>query len=91
MEVLGELTAKGVGCVLVVSGGGALQGTFTDGDLRRALQSRGAQARAVPGMQSFLGEYGRASGVPGACLGRRVVCLSHVGLFTWCDITFSIC
>ena len=46
MEVLGELTAKGVGCVLVVSGAGALLGTFTDGDLRRALQSRGAQARA---------------------------------------------
>jgi hypothetical protein len=46
MEVLSELTAKGVGCVLVVSGGGALLGTFTDGDLRRALQGRGAQARA---------------------------------------------
>lgn len=46
MEVLSELTAKGVGCVLVVADGGALLGTFTDGDLRRALQGRGAQARA---------------------------------------------
>ncbi|KAK9839852.1 hypothetical protein WJX81_006078 [Elliptochloris bilobata] len=48
MAVLGELTAKGVGCVLVVSGGGALLGTFTDGDLRRALQSRGAQVMSTP-------------------------------------------
>lgn len=52
MQVLGELTAKGVGCVLVVSDSHTLLGTFTDGDLRRALQSRGAQACAHPGFRA---------------------------------------
>ncbi len=43
-QALGELTGKGVGCLLVVDKEGKLLGTFTDGDLRRTLQSRGAQA-----------------------------------------------
>jgi len=38
--VLEELSAKGVGCVLVVNAAGHLVGTFTDGDLRRTLQER---------------------------------------------------
>jgi len=40
MQVLGELSAKGCGCVLVVDSAGHLMGTFTDGDLRRTLQQR---------------------------------------------------
>ncbi|CAL8470454.1 g9996 [Coccomyxa elongata] len=44
MESLKELTGKGVGCLLVVDpASGQLLGTFTDGDLRRTLQGRGAQ------------------------------------------------
>lgn len=43
MDALGELTAKGLGCILVVDADGRLLGTFTDGDLRRSLQQRGAQ------------------------------------------------
>ena len=43
VEVLAELSAKGCGCVLVVTPAGHLLGTFTDGDLRRSLQSLGAQ------------------------------------------------
>lgn len=47
-EVLGELSAKGCGCVLIVAPGStALLGTFTDGDLRRSLQSLGAQVCIV--------------------------------------------
>ena len=42
-HVLGELSAKGCGCVLVVGPDMRLLGTFTDGDLRRSLQSLGAQ------------------------------------------------
>ncbi|CAK0737489.1 hypothetical protein CVIRNUC_000921 [Coccomyxa viridis] len=43
MEALGELSGKALGCLLVVGTDGKLLGTFTDGDLRRTLQSRGAQ------------------------------------------------
>eukprot|EP00884_Botryococcus_braunii_P001675 jgi/Botrbrau1/11508/Bobra.0198s0006.1 len=43
MDALPELTAKGLGCVLVVDAEGALLGTFTDGDLRRSLQQQGAK------------------------------------------------
>jgi arabinose-5-phosphate isomerase len=32
-----------VGCLLVVDADGKLLGTFTDGDLRRTLQKRGAK------------------------------------------------
>lgn len=43
-QALAELTGKGVGCLLVVEpASGKLLGTFTDGDLRRTLQGRGAQ------------------------------------------------
>ncbi len=43
-QSLKELTGKGVGCLLVVDpASGQLLGTFTDGDLRRTLQGRGAQ------------------------------------------------
>lgn len=40
VDVLTELSSKGQGCVLVAGAGvgGALAGTFTDGDLRRGLQ-----------------------------------------------------
>ena len=42
-EALVELTRKGRGCVLVTHGGSTLHGIFTDGDLRRALQSHGGR------------------------------------------------
>ncbi|KAK9801353.1 hypothetical protein WJX73_009327 [Symbiochloris irregularis] len=52
MEVLGELSAKGCGCVLVVAppadGNVQLLGTFTDGDLRRSLQTFGAKMLEKP-------------------------------------------
>lgn len=48
MEVLIELSSKGKGCVLAVDGAGDLKGTFTDGDLRRALQSKGAATLEMP-------------------------------------------
>lgn len=41
MEQLVELSAKGCGCLLVVNSRNQLLGTFTDGDLRRALKSEG--------------------------------------------------
>jgi arabinose-5-phosphate isomerase len=47
MDALGELTAKGLGCILVIDTHGGLLGTFTDGDLRRSLQQRGAQVGQV--------------------------------------------
>ena len=43
VQALGELSGKALGCLLVVGTDGKLLGTFTDGDLRRTLQSRGAQ------------------------------------------------
>jgi len=39
MDQLMELTSKGCGCLLVVDEECHLIGTFTDGDLRRALKS----------------------------------------------------
>lgn len=44
IEVLVELSDKRCGCVLVVDSQQSLQGIFTDGDLRRALQSFGPSA-----------------------------------------------
>jgi arabinose-5-phosphate isomerase len=44
LDVLHELSAKRCGCLLVVDNAAELQGIFTDGDLRRALQSKGASA-----------------------------------------------
>ena len=46
LQVLGELSAKRCGCVLVVCPQGTLLGTFTDGDLRRSLQRLGAAVRS---------------------------------------------
>lgn len=41
-QVLVELTNKKCGCLLIVDKARTLQGIFTDGDLRRALQARGS-------------------------------------------------
>ena len=41
MEQLVELSAKGCGCLFVADAQQRLIGTFTDGDLRRALNSCG--------------------------------------------------
>jgi len=41
VNTLVELSSKGCGCVLMVDEQMALLGTFTDGDLRRALNSKG--------------------------------------------------
>lgn len=43
VETLMELSEKQCGCVLVVSPDQKLEGIFTDGDLRRAVQERGSQ------------------------------------------------
>ncbi|MGE5196817.1 MAG: KpsF/GutQ family sugar-phosphate isomerase, partial [Anaerolineae bacterium] len=43
-DVLVELSNKKCGCLLPVSKDGELLGIFTDGDLRRSLQSKGAAA-----------------------------------------------
>lgn len=42
LEVLVELSNKRAGCVIVVDSHKKIQGVFTDGDLRRALQKFGA-------------------------------------------------
>ncbi|XP_024375343.1 probable arabinose 5-phosphate isomerase [Physcomitrium patens] len=39
MDQLVELTVKGYGCLIVIDASNRLLGTFTDGDLRRALNS----------------------------------------------------
>lgn len=44
VDTLVELSNKRCGCLLVVGEERRLEGIFTDGDLRRALQSHGAQA-----------------------------------------------
>lgn len=44
MELLPELSAKRCGCLIVRSEAGQLQGVFTDGDLRRALERLGSKA-----------------------------------------------
>jgi arabinose-5-phosphate isomerase len=43
VDVIVELSDKKCGCLLVVDGAMGLEGIFTDGDLRRALQVSGAQ------------------------------------------------
>jgi arabinose-5-phosphate isomerase len=43
IDVLQELTEKRAGCLLVIDKERKLQGIFTDGDLRRALQKHGEQ------------------------------------------------
>mmetsp|Transcript_34916 Transcript_34916/g.99003 ORF Transcript_34916/g.99003 Transcript_34916/m.99003 type:complete len:354 (+) Transcript_34916:77-1138(+) len=44
VDTLVELSSKGCGCVLVTDSENKLLGTFTDGDLRRTLQSLGSGA-----------------------------------------------
>ncbi len=44
IDVLHELSTKRCGCLLVVDEKKRLQGIFTDGDLRRALEVRGASS-----------------------------------------------
>jgi arabinose-5-phosphate isomerase len=41
-EVLVELSSKGCGCLIIVDEENKFQGIFTDGDLRRSLQSLGS-------------------------------------------------
>lgn len=48
VETLVELSDKRCGCLVVVDELRRLLGIFTDGDLRRALQHRGAQALQAP-------------------------------------------
>lgn len=47
LEVLHELSAKRCGCLLIVDHEKRLQGIFTDGDLRRALQAHGPDALSM--------------------------------------------
>jgi arabinose-5-phosphate isomerase len=47
IEVLHELTSKRCGCVLIASEEARLEGIFTDGDLRRAIQAKGEGALQV--------------------------------------------
>ncbi len=47
-DVLGELSSKACGCVIVVDDSEVLSGIFTDGDLRRALQQHGADVLSKP-------------------------------------------
>jgi arabinose-5-phosphate isomerase len=48
IQVLHELSSKCCGCLLVVDGEQHLQGIFTDGDLRRAIESKGPDALQMP-------------------------------------------
>jgi len=48
VEVLVELSNKKCGCILIVDPKSQLEGIFTDGDLRRALQSRGEKVLDTP-------------------------------------------
>ncbi len=47
-HTLVELTRKGCGCLLVVNQKQRLQGIFTDGDLRRAIQENGSSSLEKP-------------------------------------------
>src|SRR3989344_1844510 len=44
IDVLHELSSKRCGCLLIADENEALQGIFTDGDLRRAIQEKGSEA-----------------------------------------------
>merc|ERR1711998_63940 len=48
VDSLVELSSKGTGCVLVVDDNNKLEGTFTDGDLRRSLQKKGTDVLESP-------------------------------------------
>lgn len=48
VEILVELSNKRCGCILITDGQHQMQGIFTDGDLRRALQNKGADVLHTP-------------------------------------------
>jgi arabinose-5-phosphate isomerase len=48
IQVLHELSGKRCGCLLVVDEERFLQGIFTDGDLRRAIETKGAEVLQMP-------------------------------------------
>lgn len=48
LDALHELSSKRCGCLLVTNSDNHLLGLFTDGDLRRALQAKGAAALETP-------------------------------------------
>ena len=48
LDALHELTSKQCGCLLVCNAARHLEGIFTDGDLRRAIQTKGAQVLQQP-------------------------------------------
>jgi arabinose-5-phosphate isomerase len=48
VDTLVELSNKKCGCLLVVNDRGILQGIYTDGDLRRSLQTKGTEALVTP-------------------------------------------
>ena len=50
-EVLPEFSAKRLGCILIIDEAGKFQGIYTDGDLRRSLQSLGSDV-----MQKTIGD-----------------------------------
>ncbi len=60
-SILEELSEKKCGCVLVVDEQNRLQGIFTDGDLRRQLQKRGAEALDLP-MSLLMSECSKVIG-----------------------------
>lgn len=47
LDCLHELSIKRCGCLIVVDDKNTLKGIFTDGDLRRAIQSKGPQALSL--------------------------------------------
>lgn len=61
VDTLVELSNKRCGCVLVVRPDQYLQGIFTDGDLRRALQGHGPSALNAP-IQEFMTKSPRTIG-----------------------------
>ena len=47
-EMLREMTSKGLGFTAVTDAGGGIAGIFTDGDLRRLIETRRRPARRWP-------------------------------------------
>jgi arabinose-5-phosphate isomerase len=48
LNVLHELSMKRCGCLLIADESGFLKGIFTDGDLRRTIQTQGPEALRLP-------------------------------------------
>jgi arabinose-5-phosphate isomerase len=61
IDTLVELSNKKCGCVMIVDKSNVLQGIFTDGDLRRSLQAKGADALQSQ-MQSLMIKSARVIG-----------------------------